>query len=154
MNMKRLDYIIIKKREKGWSFLTIIGLVILATVTLLLFGCTDEESLILSSNDDNPAPMTDTMFYTDVKSIIDLNCATANCHSGLTPETGLNMESYSQIIDGSDNGTVVFKGNSQLSLMYHTLVDQPQMPVDMRLPQSQIDSIGKWIEDGLYENRE
>ncbi len=64
------------------------------------------------------------------------------------------MESYSQILAGSDNGIVVFKGNSQLSLIYRTLVDiQPKMPVDTDLPQPQIDSLRKWIDDGLYESR-
>lgn len=142
------------KKKGGRGLPILIWPAIYAILALALFGCTDEESFFAIGPDDDPGPMADTMFYTDVKTIIDLNCATIDCHSGATPETGLNMESYDQILEGSDNSVVVVSGNPQLSLMYRTLVDiNPRMPVDANLPQPEIDSLRQWVEDGLYNQR-
>ncbi|MDH3890655.1 MAG: hypothetical protein OEV49_06190 [candidate division Zixibacteria bacterium] len=111
----------------------------------LLMSCSEEKTIVPSAR---------TMYYADVRHILDVKCATTACHAGSKPAVGLNMESYEDILAGSENGPVVVPGNAEASLLYRTMVgtSAPAMPIDDTLPRQLSDSIGSWIRDGLFES--
>lgn len=131
------------KRNSGRSVLA----VMLVTAVISAFiGCAEENVITPSPNN---------VLYTDIRPILYLKCATARCHSGNNPAAGLGLESYEQILNGSANGPVVVPGNAAASSLYRTMAgtSAPVMPIDEKLPQPLIDSIGHWIDDGLFESR-
>jgi hypothetical protein len=125
--------------------LTVLGLITL-TILLVALSCSEEKVI---------APTNDTVYYSDVKFILDAKCATSNCHAGANPAAGLGLESYKQILAGSDHGPVVAVGNAERSSLYRTMdwTSEPVMPIDTKLDQEFINEIGKWINGGLFESR-
>ncbi len=124
----------------------VLAAIILMTVVLALMSCAEEKVI---------TPSEDKIHYTDIKPILDLKCATSRCHYGSDPAAGLGLESYEQVLKGSDNGPVVVPGNAAASFLYRTMTGSsaPVMPLEERLPQHLIDSVGRWIDDGLFESR-
>lgn len=114
-------------------------------IALVSTSCSDEKTIVTSTN---------TTYYTDVRHILDVKCATTACHGGSRPAAGLGMESYERIIAGSENGSVVAPGDAEGSLLYRTLIgaSAPAMPIDDTLARQLSDSIGDWIRDGLFES--
>jgi cytochrome c553 len=79
----------------------------------------------------------------DVQPIFDANCIACHGASG-----GLNLQSCDGLQAGSNHGPVINPGNKETSHLWEE-IDEGEMPqVGGRLPQSDIDSIGAWI-DGL-----
>ena len=91
------------------------------------------------------------------------NCATAGCHSGGTPDAGLNLEaanSYAQLVGiaaTQDAGVQrVNPGNPNLSYLI-TKLEGPgasggQMPPSGPMAQADIDVIRQWITDGAVDD--
>jgi len=122
------------------------GILILLASLATVPSCSEERTIV---------PSLATTYYSDIRYIFDVKCLNAGCHSGDTPAAGLGMASYHNILRGSENGSVVTPGNPETSLLYRTMAhtSTPEMPVGERLPQSLVDSVGRWIRDGLFENR-
>jgi hypothetical protein len=143
---KVLNIINLPRLSIGISFFFLI-------LAVIAGGCSDAEEVIPVGSNNGPPNGSDTLYYSDVKKILDLECATAGCHSGPYPSIGLGLETYEQVLLGSDNGPVVVPGNANSSFLYRTMTGDspPMMPTTEWLPQPQIDSVGKWIDDGLLE---
>jgi hypothetical protein len=133
-----LNYISVLRR--GVGFLSVI------IAVMAISGCSEEKTIV---------PSSETTYYTDVKYIFDLKCATNGCHAGAEPAADLGMETYDQILAGSIHGSIAEPGNSESSSLYRTMAwtIQPVMPVDEKLPQPLIDAVAKWIDDGMFESR-
>ncbi len=110
-------------------------------------SCSDERTIIASP---------DTTYYSDIRFIFDATCSTTDCHGGASPAVELGMTTYDDIFRGSINGSILTPGNAENSLLYRTVAgtSDPAMPIDEKLSPSLIDSIGKWIDDGAFQNRE
>lgn len=126
-------------------------------LSLVIAGCSGEEEIIPVKSDGNGSSNGDpnAVYYGDIKALLDVECATAGCHGGPNPGDGLAMETYEDILLGSSRGPVVVSGDAQSSSLFRTTegTSLPFMPIGIRLDQAQIDSIGKWIDDGLLDER-
>ena len=131
-------------------------LLMLSTIIYLVMvfaGCSGDEDSNPSSSNGNTTPP-DTVKYGDVSPVFAANCSAANCHGGSSPQLGLNLTSYNNILSGSNNGPVVVSGNSTASELYKrvTGVSTPQMPFNASpLSTTDQDLIKNWIDDGLLQ---
>ncbi len=81
--------------------------------------------------------------------------ACLNCHNPDKQKAGLDLSSYEKTMAGSDSGKIVEPGNSGGSLLVRliTHADEPKMPAKAdKLPDSEIETIKKWIEGNAPEN--
>jgi len=120
----------------------------MAVILLLgISSCSDEKII---------TPTDQTMYYSDVKYILNAKCATSSCHAGPNPAADFGMESYEDILAGAVRGPMVQPGRSDISMLYRTMagISQPLMPEDQLLNKSLVDSVGQWIDDGLFNSRD
>lgn len=120
-----------------------IGMIIMFLST----NCSDEKII---------TPTDETVYYADVKYILDAKCATSDCHAGIEPAAEFGIETYEDIMAGSIRGPMVYPGRSDISMLYRTMagISQPLMPEEKLLDKSLVDSIGQWIDDGLFNSRD
>jgi hypothetical protein len=94
------------------------------TMVLLIWGC----------KKDNPTcDGSDPSYDSDIKSIIDANCASSNCHPSYSTYSGLES-----ILD---NGS--FK---------EEVLDKQKMPRGKNLSRDQLNKLQCWVENGYKEN--
>jgi hypothetical protein len=113
----------------------------LMAVAVSLISCTDDNPETLM--DDTPVSGTIT-YNQNVKSIIDNNCI--SCHA-TTPRNGVPMSlvTYDQVKSAIQNRGLL----NRISLENGNSLLMPQG--GPRLPQTTIDIITKWQQDGLLE---
>ncbi|MHA3789826.1 cytochrome c [Flavobacterium hauense] len=85
----------------------------------------------------------DVTYDANVKSIIDANCV--SCHSDGNVAAFRLLMTYSQVKDAVENADLLGRIQKQNS-------EPGVMPQGGRMPQSKIDVILQWNEDGLLEN--
>jgi glucose/arabinose dehydrogenase len=102
---------------------------------------------------DNP----DTVVYSQIQAIFNANCI--GCHGGGTPSYELNLESYCNLMVGSDEGSVITPGNHTTSVLWESVDgnctsndDVVCMPFTNSLDQSYIDLIAAWIDQGAEDD--
>lgn len=107
---------------------------------------------------DPPVVMEDKSGYpSDVAAIVNTNCALSGCHLGATLEGGLDLESWSKVMEGSDFGAVIVPFSPNWSHFFQHLnsfeelgvMATPAMPpTGDRLTQVQVQTIKDWIDNG------
>lgn len=97
----------------------------------------------------------DTPGYADVAPIFSQRCTM--CHSGSQPPLNLRLDSYSNIMAGSQNGPVVVSENPAGSELVRRVrgISKPRMPLTGPpwLSDKQIDLIERWIAGGVSEDK-
>jgi len=89
-------------------------------------------------------------FAKDVLPIMQTRCV--KCHGGENTNRGLDLKSYSGLMAGSINGSVIVAGDPTSSKLFQ-LVDQGRMPKSGgKLSADQIAILKKWIQDGAQNN--
>lgn len=91
-------------------------------------------------------------FDGDVKPILAKRCA--KCHSAERPRGELDLSNYGAVMLGGTSGKAVVAGKSDASLLYTTTahLEDPKMPPNSpKIPQTELDTIRKWIDGGLIE---
>lgn len=86
-------------------------------------------------------------FQQDVLPILITNCASNGCHSATSASDGVILDSYENVLATTDIKTA----NPAASNLYEVLVDTDPgdiMPPSGALPNSQIEVIFKWLEQG------
>ncbi|MCG5547698.1 c-type cytochrome domain-containing protein [Halorhodospira halochloris] len=99
--------------------------------------------------DEDPDRDPDAVTYSQVSRIMQNQCV--HCHSRHNDLGGLDLSSYDALMEGGDSGAVVEPGEPQESLLVLMLdgSEEPLMPLGgPELPQSDIDTISKWVEKG------
>ena len=99
------------------------------------------------TGDCNP----DTIYYeTDVAPILNANCATSNCHDATTAKDGIDLSSYTQVLKTGEIVPFDAVGSEMIEVMKDNGKDQmPPLPAN-NLPQSVIEIMEKWINQGAY----
>lgn len=96
----------------------------------------------------------DRITYQDnVLPIIQANCA--KCHNEDKKKADLDLTSYTTVMKGGGSGAVLVAGSPDASKLWRavTQVEDPTMPPNQPpLPDKDLDTIRKWILDGLLEN--
>ena len=99
-------------------------------------------------------------YRSEVVPILESRCI--KCHAAPNgvgyKETGLSMESYSALMQGTDYGPVVVAGDSRRSIL-NMLVEgragkQQRMPHNEKegLNQAQIETLKNWVNQGALDN--
>ncbi len=89
-------------------------------------------------------------YESEIQPIFENNCG--NCHLS-NSSGGLNLSSYENLMDGSDDGEVVIPGDHASSVLYDRITrensEQGDMPPgNFELSQLDIDLIAQWIDEG------
>ncbi len=91
--------------------------------------------------------------YADVAPIFNQRCIM--CHSGAQSPLGLRLDSYANLMSGSENGPVVVSGNPEDSEIVRRIrgISQPRMPLTGPpwLSDEEIELIERWIAGGAAE---
>jgi hypothetical protein len=104
------------------------------------------------ANDEKKADGAKVTFDGNVKSILAKRCA--KCHSAERPRGELDLTSYGAVMLGGVSGKAVVAGKSDASPLYTMAahLEDPKMPPNSpKIPQTELDTIRKWIDDGLIE---
>jgi hypothetical protein len=95
-------------------------------------------------------PAASVSFSRDVQPILDRVCV--KCHGGEKTEEALVLKTYSDLMEGSDNGPVIAPGNSKDSLLID-LITQGKMPKKgPKLLPAEIRIITQWVDAGAPNN--
>lgn len=116
-------------------------------LAMLAAGCDASKS----AGPDRPV-----QFSVDVHPLLKTSCATSGCHNGISKAAGLSMESWEELLQGSENGAVVVAYRSVKShLVQHMNTDSsvapvaaPLMPPSGALPRTELEIIMRWIDEG------
>lgn len=87
--------------------------------------------------------------FAQVSEIFDQSCVM--CHKGENPPLGLRLQTYEQVMEGSENCPVVVPGKPGESELVLRIKGEakPSMPFRQPLlPENKIQSIVKWVEKG------
>ena len=101
---------------------------------------------------DTPAAVSsEVSFENDILPIIQSRCNA--CHGGdKGTEEGLDMNSYTNIMAGSDNGTVIIAGDADNSLLVEMLVQNKMPKRGPKLTPPQVQLIIDWVNQGALNN--
>lgn len=117
-------------------------------IAILFVGLLLESCYYDTFPEDTTPPPEEVSYQQDVQPIWDAACV--SCHGNIPP----NLESgssYNNLI----NGGYVVAGNAEESTLYHSLLGiegVSLMPPAGKLPDSQINIVKKWIDDGAENN--
>ena len=102
---------------------------------------------ISCSNDETDDPMTggDSSYSGFIQPLMSSSCATANCHAGSSPANNLNLTEYGTVKLIADDGRLIGATFWQSGFS--------QMPRGQaQLPQTTLDRIQLWVDDGAPNN--
>ncbi len=89
-------------------------------------------------------------YTSQIQTIFTNNCT--GCHMYGNASGGLTLTAYSSVMVGGNSGAVIVANDHANSLLWQK-VNTGAMPQDnTALPQSQIDLIAQWIDEGALEN--
>ena len=89
-------------------------------------------------------------FAHDVLPIIESRCT--NCHGGERTEKGLNLKTYAEMMQGSENGPVVTAGNAADSKLVELITNQKMPKRGPKLTPPQVQLIAEWVNQGALDN--
>ena len=111
----------------------------LPLLTFIVLACTN----VSESDLTNEEPMGIITYNTNIKPLIDNSCL--GCHSDPTRNGApFSLTNFDQVSFIAENGALLGALNKQTG-------ETGAMPPSGRLPQSTIDLIAQWIEDGQLE---
>ncbi len=120
------------------------GITLLLMLALLFTSCyRDNKEEIYKNFDQAGCDTTDTKFSTTVQPIFIDNCALSGCHVGSSPQSGLDLSTYTDI------ETIASDGRLEKRI---TNNPGPIMPPSGALPQCEINKILKWVSNGAQNN--
>lgn len=88
------------------------------------------------------------LFEKDVVSILEVNCL--KCHAGAKPKGGLDLTSREAILKGGESGPAADLSQASESLLLKAVnYEGYEMPPTGQLSPKQIETLTKWVTDGL-----
>ena len=89
-------------------------------------------------------------FSHDVLPILESRCT--NCHGGERTEKDLNLKTYADMMQGSENGPVVTAGNAADSKLVELILNQKMPKRGPKLTPPQVELITNWVNQGALNN--
>ncbi len=89
-------------------------------------------------------------FSADILPIFESRCV--RCHGGASPDAGLSLSSYSDVITGSGSGPVVVPGSAADSSLVQAIVSGRMPRGAPKLPDAEIQAISDWVNGGAPDN--
>ena len=130
-------------------------------LSVFFYGCSD--GIVTECDIEEPDTNNLSSFANIQERVFDQSCALAGCHAGSAVQANLNLEagqSYKNLVNVNSLLNPEFKrvepGNSGESFLIKALRNTgestSQMPPSGKLPDSIIDSIALWIDNGAFNN--
>jgi hypothetical protein len=118
---------------------TIVAISVLTTAA----GCyyDDEETLYPGSADCGT--VTQANFSSDIMPLLNAKCN--NCHSGQSPSGGIRLDTYSEVMKGVNNGSLM--GSIQHAAGFSAMPKNGS-----KMSTCQIQKIQRWIDSGTVNN--
>lgn len=122
-------------------------------ITLSILVLVLKLSLVSCAKDKTPVPPViieivldsicpDTVFYeTEIKVLMDQNCATSGCHDAATHTKGYDLTTYQNV---SANAQIILESMHGITVQL--------MPLGNALPASSIQRFDCWVKQGKLEN--
>ena len=89
-------------------------------------------------------------FAKDVMPIFESRCI--KCHGGESTKEGLDLKTYTSLMSGSKNGSVLAPGNANDSFLVHQLLDGEMPKRGPKLTPDQVQTIVNWVNAGALDN--
>jgi uncharacterized membrane protein len=105
---------------------------------------------ILQNGSTKAAPQTDVSFANDVQPILQSRCG--SCHMGEFTSKDLHMDTYENLMVGSQNGPVIIAGNAKDSLLVQKISSGEMPKRGPKLTPAQVQVIIDWINAGAPNN--
>jgi mono/diheme cytochrome c family protein len=96
------------------------------------------------------APAATVSYSADIMPIFENSCI--NCHGGRRVDEGLSLNTYAELMLGSDNGAVIVAGNPAKSLLVKLVTDKKMPKRGAKLNAEQIQLITDWVASGAPNN--
>jgi Planctomycete cytochrome C/WD domain, G-beta repeat len=109
-------------------------------------------SVLILIGDSVRADQAKPNFNDDVSGIFRSRCN--GCHNADMKKGGLNLETYSSMMQGGGSGAAVEPGDPSASWLFSVVshAEEPFMPPNSpKIPDAELDTIKKWIEAGVPE---
>jgi hypothetical protein len=97
-----------------------------------------------------PSTPSEISFANDVKPILADSCV--RCHGGGRTEKGLKLDSYANLMAGSENGPVIVAGDPANSLLVQLITDGKMPKRGGPLSAEKIQIITEWVKQGAKDN--
>lgn len=121
-------------------------------MVIVLMSCS-KKTPVASDPDIDPPPTETSIYAGTIQPIFNSRCV--SCHSASSPQSGVNMSSYSATMASRGtqyNALIVNPGNANGSPLHNKLLPSPQfgsqMPQGSALTSTQITAIRDWINAG------
>lgn len=105
---------------------------------------------IFQSGSTNAASQTTVSYANDVQPILENRCG--SCHLGEFTSKDLNMDTYENLMAGSQNGPVIIAGDAKDSLLVQKISSGEMPKRGPKLTPAQIQIIVDWINAGALNN--
>jgi len=89
-------------------------------------------------------------FSAEVLPVLTTRCE--RCHGEQRAEAGLKLTSYADLMAGSAKGPVVVPGSATTSTLVELIVSGEMPRRSPRLPESEIQTISTWVDEGALDN--
>ena len=105
---------------------------------------------VVRINSTGTATQTAVSYLSDVQPILESRCG--NCHYGEFTSAELHMDTYVNLMTGSENGPVIVAGNANKSLLVKKISTGAMPKRGPKLTPAQIQLITDWINAGAPNN--
>ena len=119
--------------------------IILSLIILISYSCNKDKTMAPAE----PCDPSKVYFEQDIAPILQSNCAKSGCHDAGSHVEGLNLTTYSGIME------IVKSGNASGSKLHKVITTSDPgdlMPPGAPLTADQISKISQWISDGALNN--
>lgn len=106
--------------------------------------------VMLRSGSTNTVPQTNVSYTDDVQPILQSRCG--SCHMGEFTNKDLNMDTYANLMSGSQSGPVIIASNSKDSLLVQKISSGEMPKRGPKLTPAQVQIIVDWIDAGAVDN--
>jgi hypothetical protein len=124
------------------------------SVSGFLLSCAYNKGDEFNPNTICTSPISNVSFSLDIQPILTTNCATANCHSGTSPEGNLNLEATNayNALHKVGSGYIDLQ-DPRSSVLYSSLISRTSpMPPLGRLSACDLKRIEIWMQEGALDN--
>jgi mono/diheme cytochrome c family protein len=106
--------------------------------------------VVLQYGSTNAVPQASISYANDIQPILQSRCG--SCHMGEFVNKELNMDTYENLMAGSQNGPVIIAGNAKDSLLVQKISSGEMPKRGPKLTPAQIRVIIEWIDAGAPNN--
>lgn len=115
-------------------------------------SCSHQVTPLEPSVDDIDYANISTIIYSQhIQPIFTQKCMSSSCHNSIDRASGLQLNSWEDVIKGSSNGEVLISGSAKHSHLIEHIkgLSKPRMPLGRDpLSEGMIDFIARWIDEG------